>query len=315
MKTQLLVCTFILCTITLFAQEKTVLPSKISFTQIEIIDQFPGPQLMKIGNDIKGKKPIPLEFEIPVSAKIVKEINDTNNTSNRGDTEHIPEPLSPLPSANFNGLDDNSAIIPPDTKGAAGPNHLMVTLNSQYRIMNKTGTVLSTVSATSFWTGVTPDIAGDPHVIYNHYVNRWMLIAQSNFSSVNSSLLVAMSATNDPTGTWNRYAFDIDATNTDDFDYPLVGFNQNWLVVAANKFLLTGGNFSGTQIHLFNIADLAAGTAITIGTNAQRIINGTAQGGSISPVTVFETGAPSTTMYTIQAPLSVELSEASLRII
>lgn len=288
-----------LFTTTLLAQEKAVYPSKISFAEIEKIDRFPGPVIMKIGNDIKGKKPIPLEFELPENANIKREIQQSN-VANKLQEENVPEPLSPSPSASFNGLDDNASIIPPDTKGAAGPNHLMVTLNSQYRIMSKTGTVLSTVSALSFWTGVSPNSGGDPHIIYNHYVNRWMLIAQSDLTA-SSSLLVAMSTTNDPTGTWNRYAFDIDAANLDGFDYPLVGFNQNWLVVAANKFLLTGGSFSGTQIHLFNIADLAAGAAITIGTNAQRIISGTAQGGSISPVTVFETGAPSTTMYTIQS--------------
>lgn len=290
---------FMFFSATLLAQEKAVFPSKISFAEVERIDRFPGPPLMKMGNDLKNKKPIPLEFELPENAIITKE-KEQANVANRLQQENIPEPLSPSPSANFNALDDNSSIIPPDTKGAAGPNHLMVTLNSQYRIMNKSGTVLSTVTPTSFWTGVSPNSGGDPHIIYNHYVNRWMLIAQSNLTA-SSSLLVAMSTTDDPTGTWNRYAFDIDASNIDVYDYPLVGFNQNWLVIAANKFLLTGGNFSGTQIHLFNISDLAAGAAITIGTNAQRIINGTAQGGSISPVTVFETGAPSTTVYTIQS--------------
>lgn len=299
MKKYLLGFIFMVFTTIIMAQEKTIFASKISFAEIERIDRFPGPPLMKLGNDLKNKKQIPLEFELPENAIIVKEKN-TENVANKLEQENIPEPASPSPSANFNALDDNSTIIPPDTKGAAGPNHLMVTLNSQYRIMNKSGTVLSTVTATSFWTGVSPDSGGDPHVIYNHYLNRWMLIAQSNLNAT-SSLLVAMSTTNDPTGSWNRYAFDIDAANIDVYDYPLVGFNQNWLVIAANKFLLTGGSFSGTQIHLFNVSDLAAGTAITIGTNAQRIINGTAQGGSISPVTVFESGAPTTTMYTIQS--------------
>ena len=164
------------------AQEKTVIPSKISFTEIEAIDRYPGPVLLKIGNDIVGKKPIPLEFKLPENA-ILKIEKIQENVANKIQQENVPEPLSPTPSANFNGLDDNSSTIPPDTKGAAGPNHLMVTLNSQYRIMNKSGTVISTVSPTSFWTGVTPDFAGDPHIIYNHYINRWMLIAQSNLTA------------------------------------------------------------------------------------------------------------------------------------
>src|SRR5262249_23215431 len=50
---------------------------------------------------------------------------------------------SPAPAANFLACEDNGTVIPPDTHGAAGPNHLVVTVNSQVRIQNKTGTTLS----------------------------------------------------------------------------------------------------------------------------------------------------------------------------
>lgn len=286
--------------ICLNAQNTTVTPSKFTFKEAEAIDNLVGPPALKIGNEFASitKKPIPLEFPLPENANIKK-----SNIENRIGDDNVETGLqgkSPLPTSNFNGLDDNATTIPPDTKGAVGPNHLMVTLNSQYRITDKAGTLISTVTASSFWTGISPAGHSDPHVIYNHYINRWILVAQSNLTTT-SSILVAMSTTNDPTGTWNRYAFDIDASNVDGFDYPMVGFNQNMLVIAGNKFSLSTSSFTGTQIYLFNIADLAAGSAITIGTNAQRIVNNTAQGGSISPVTVFETGSPSTTLYTIQA--------------
>jgi Secretion system C-terminal sorting domain len=284
----------------LFAQDVAVLPKKITFKEAEALDNIIGPPALKIGNEFASisKKPIPLEFLVPENANIKR-----SNVENRIGEDNVQANIqgkSPLPTSSFNGLDDNASFIPPDTKGAAGPNHLMVTLNSQYRITDKAGGVISTVLPTSFWSGITPDGAGDPHIIYNHYINRWILIAQSNLNAT-SSLLVAMSTTNDPTGTWNRYVFDVDATNTNVFDYPLVGFNQNMLVIAANTFNLALTTFTGSQIYLFNIADLSAGSAITIGTNAQRITNNTTQGGSTSPVTVFESGAPSNTMYTIQA--------------
>ena len=34
----------------------------------------------------------------------------------------------------FPGLGDNNTALPPDTSGAAGPNHLMITLNSQVQV-------------------------------------------------------------------------------------------------------------------------------------------------------------------------------------
>ena len=38
---------------------------------------------------------------------------------------------SPLPDTTFNGLDDTGNSIPPDVNGAPGPDHIMVTLNTQ----------------------------------------------------------------------------------------------------------------------------------------------------------------------------------------
>jgi hypothetical protein len=41
---------------------------------------------------------------------------------------------SPLPDTTFAGLVDNNTSIPPDVNGAAGPDHLMQTLNTEVRI-------------------------------------------------------------------------------------------------------------------------------------------------------------------------------------
>src|ERR1043165_1584504 len=70
---------------------------------------------------------------------------------------------SPAPAAYFNGLTDNGQVIPPDVSGAAGPDHLMETLNSQYRIFNKTGGTVSTLSLNSFWSGISGSPYSDPH--------------------------------------------------------------------------------------------------------------------------------------------------------
>lgn len=221
---------------------------------------------------------------------------------------------------NFLGLTDNSAVsypsgsffsyIPPDTYGYAGPNHLMVVLNTQYRIMQKNGTVVSTIDAEDFWKGttgyyappITTNIAtghSDPHVKYDPISNRWILIAQTNADNF-SSLLVAVSQTNDPTGTWNRYCIDVDAANLVMFDYPLIGFTSDWIVVTGNMFTLAGGAFSDHQIYVFDKANLYAGGAITFGTNAQKITaGGTTRSGWSSPATVISGGAANT-MYLLQ---------------
>ncbi len=197
---------------------------------------------------------------------------------------------SPIPSGSFNALDDNGMTIPPDVHGVAGPNHLMVTLNSQFRIMSKTGTVISTVSSTGFWSGVSPSGFADPHVLFDHYTNRWILVGQSD--ATNSALLVAVSQTADPTGSWFRYAIDVDATDKIWFDFPLIGFNQNWLVITGNMFNTDNSGWSGkSQVYILDKAALHDGTVPNIGTNAQLITTAnTDYAYSLSPATNYGSG-------------------------
>src|SRR5205823_3385779 len=67
----------------------------------------------------------------------------------------LPQPNGPAIATNFAALGDNNTEIPPDTMGAAGPSHLLTMLNSQVRIQNKGGGIISTVSLASFWTAGT----------------------------------------------------------------------------------------------------------------------------------------------------------------
>lgn len=180
---------------------------------------------------------------------------------------------SPAPTANFNALDDNGASIPPDIHAAAGPNHLMVTLNTQYRIQNKTGTVISTVTANGFWagTGGTNPSTFDPKILYDSYSGRWILVSCANGQASTSALLVAVSQTNDPTGTWNRFIIDADAANTSWFDYPSIGVNKDWIVVSGNMFPNSGSGYNGGKIWVLNKANAYAGnttglTTINAGT-------------------------------------------------
>src|SRR2546423_1047708 len=69
-----------------------------------------------------------------------------------------PSLVSPSASASFAAQFDEpkvgtgSRTIPPDTTGAVGPLNIFSTLNSNYRIQNKTtGAMLSTVAMNTFW--------------------------------------------------------------------------------------------------------------------------------------------------------------------
>lgn len=182
--------------------------------------------------------------------------------------ENATRAASPAPTANFDGIIDNNTSIPPDVNAAVGPNHVMVTLNSQYRIMSKTGTVISTVSGNGFWagTGGTNPSTFDPKILYDPYGSRWILVSCANGQASTSALLVAVSQTNDPTGTWNKYLIDADAANTSWFDYPSLGFNKDWIVVSGNMFPNTGSGYNGGKVWVIGKASVYAAGATNLTT-------------------------------------------------
>ena len=167
---------------------------------------------------------------------------------------------SPALSASFLALDDDNTRIPPDTHGAVGPNHLMVTLNSQVRVQTRTGNLITTVSLNGFWAVFGHANVFDPRVYYDPYANRWLFIALTDFRAATSSLLVGASQTGDPTGGWNLYDIDIDSSNLTFGDYPNAGFNKNWLTTTVNMYRVSDKTFVASNIYALNKASLYAGS-------------------------------------------------------
>ena len=171
------------------------------------------------------------------------------------------EPISTLsnsPSLTFNAIDDNNGGIPPDVNGAVGPSHIMTTLNTQVRIQNLTGGTISTVSLNSFWASLGNPSVFDPKILYEPFNNRWIFTAAANGFSSTSAILIGVSQTNNPTGVWNLYKIDADASNLNWFDYPSLGFNKDWIVVTGNIFTVAAGAFVSGKVYIFKKADLYA---------------------------------------------------------
>ena len=114
------------------------------------------------------------------------------------------------PLLNFAGQDSPYSVS--DCNGAAGKNHYMQGINTTYAIWDKNGNQV--VAATNFNTlfaGVdgASNNDGDPIVIYDDQADRWLVAEFSGAYSSPDYMLVAVSTTSDPTGTWNRYSFDM----------------------------------------------------------------------------------------------------------
>jgi ABC-type transporter MlaC component len=161
-----------------------------------------------------------------------------------------PFAASPAPAQNFIGLDDipmadsSYIVIPPDVSGAVGLTKVMQGSNNNYRILDKTtGAVLATLGTATFWGSVVAvserASLTDPRMAYDPYNNRW-IAAMQTFTSGAGKILVGVSQTSDPQGAWFLYSFNTAGT----VDYPILGFNKNWISVSINKYNAAGSAFA-----------------------------------------------------------------------
>lgn len=113
-------------------------------------------------------------------------------------------------NVNFEG--QNTTINPPDCNGTVGPNHYMQTINAKYTIYDKSGNLLAgPTNMNTLFEGVAgaDKNDGDPIIMYDDKADRWLA---AEFSGVNSDpdyMLIAVSETNDPTGSWYRWSYEM----------------------------------------------------------------------------------------------------------
>ena len=184
---------------------------------------------------------------------------------------------SPGPVNNFAALDDIAMAppgtpfftIPPDTMGAVGTdaiNKAMVTLNNNYRVQNKTSgaQIGSDVSMPNFWGPVGATDPFDPRVQYDPYNDRWIVAAVSDAGSSTAAILVGVSQTNDPGGSYFLFKVPArlggDSANINFADFPMLGFNKNWVVVSINMFNGVSGAFNDGRTLVIDYPLFRAGT-------------------------------------------------------
>ncbi|HTG81561.1 MAG TPA: hypothetical protein VL949_06430, partial [Geobacteraceae bacterium] len=163
----------------------------------------------------------------------------------------------------FPALGDDQSIIPPDTMGAVGPNHVMTVLNSQVRIQSRTGAVLNTFtmsSSATTWPLLVPldkpDVS-DPHLLYDPYGGRWIFSAMINAETASSAIVVGVSQGSDPTAAWNPLlVIPADSKGLNWADFPTLGFNKNWVVVAANLYANSNNSLQGAEVIAIDKAKL-----------------------------------------------------------
>jgi hypothetical protein len=138
-------------------------------------------------------------------------------------------------------------------------------VNEGLQVFNKTtgASVFGPVGISTLWAGfggvceTTGD--GDPVVLYDQLANRWV-VTQFAGSPIPTHECVAVSTTNDATGSYNRYDF---LLGTNFFDYPHLAVWPNAYYMSMNVFNSAGTAFLGPQAFAFDRAKMLAGLPAT----------------------------------------------------
>jgi len=244
----------------------------------------------------------------------------------------VPFVASPSPGSSFMGLDDipmadsSYIIIPPDVSGAVGLTRTFEGHNNNYRVLNKSdGSVVATVGTATFWNPVVTNKAllnqlTDPRTVYDPVQNRWIVCMQT--VNANGLVLLGVSITSDPAGSWFLYAIG-GLSSSYLIDFPNLGFNKNWIAVAINRYSSVGAFQRGVTI-MANYPLARAGTlsSVTILTQATGshfasspcvtysatedtlfVLTHLSSGGATYSVDVI-TGTPAAPVYTVGGTLT-----------
>jgi hypothetical protein len=155
---------------------------------------------------------------------------------------------------------------PPDNNGDVGPNHYFETVNVRFQIWNKTGTsLLGPLNLGTIWSGFPGPWSsslndGDPIVLYDEAADRWFIAQFSlpNYPNGPSYIIMAVSQTGDPTGSWYRYGF---TYNYGIPDYPKFGIWPDGYYMSANAFSSGSLNYVGTINTAFERSQMLTGAA------------------------------------------------------
>lgn len=214
--------------------------------------------------------------EIPFQELPPRDVLTNENVTILWDYSQFPSPPgggppaqdSPGTSTDFQGLTDDNTSYPPDTHGAVGTNYVVTMLNTQVRIQTRGGTTVQTMSLPQFWSSTNIGSftqVFDPRIVYDSYNHRWIATAAVEPFSSNAGILIGVSRTSSPTNTgdagWNFRRVKADSTSQRWADFPMLGFNKDWIVVSANMFFtpVNGNAFDRDNFYVFNKTNLYAG--------------------------------------------------------
>ena len=185
-------------------------------------------------------------------------------TAGTGTTEEV---LTSFPAVTLDRqltLGTDQFVTPPDNGLAVGPNHVVEMVNSSGTIWNKSGgNPIQIFDLNTFFLVPSGYAFSDPRVLYDQLSQRWFASGVAFVTpSFGSVIVIAVSTTSDPTGTWVQYSTDNSSDIT--HDQPKFGVSDDKFVISWNDFL-SAQFFQGGSTFIFEKSQMVAGSSTVNG--------------------------------------------------
>ncbi len=176
-------------------------------------------------------------------------------------------PFQPTAGISFDGVGQGAYgyvvnSVPPDTNGSVGSTQYVHWVNTSFAVFDKSGNLLHGPTAgNSLWSGFGGGCQnnndGDIIVLWDKAAQRW-LMSQFSVSTTPYMQCIAISTTSDATGTWYRYAFQMNNFN----DYPKMGVWPDAYYASFNMFA-GGTTFAGASACAYQRSAMLTGATAT----------------------------------------------------
>ena len=148
------------------------------------------------------------------------------------------------------------SVVPSDATLGVGPSHVFQIVNIVGRITNKSGGAALTFTLRSFFQIDADAFETDPQVKFDALSQHWFAtIVQFSDVAQRSSIVVAVSVTSDPTGTFCLLRLGNPTFETFAQDFPQLGINDDKVIMTYNGFTFAD-NFLGAGYYALNKAAL-----------------------------------------------------------
>jgi len=165
--------------------------------------------------------------------------------------------------SSFRDTYDPPRAYPADAAGAVGPHHVFGVTNVWITVHDRSGTSLSNVFQEQFWSDTTGTIF-DPRAYYDATADRWITTALIDTNLVNPFLLLAVSTSGDPTGTWRRFKIQASTANNSSIDLDFARLATTTTNIVATARVYNGDTWTGAEVFVLPKSDAYSGSVLNV---------------------------------------------------